>query len=222
MNFTGKVIKRVVSDIIDSVHVIFEEDVQLIYSNTDTYVDIYASEIYVAKVFQNIDGGRSRCYTEYRNHMIAYSKFPEYTIPMHYYLIDNTSSCLIYERGFEIPDVEFEDNIESVIDVIQKFNDVGIFHLDTKPTNFLIGPNCNIVLHDWGLACTTKIFSNEIKEEIFLSQLRLLFVIWNSDEPVELLEKYKARCIFGLSNDTIYTDEYFKRIEKIQDCYELI
>jgi serine/threonine protein kinase len=216
-----EIFPRVVGDIIESIHELFEDDVVLIYSNTDSYVDIYASEFYVAKVFQNLDEGRSRCYTEYKNHMIAYAKHPQFMIPMHYYLMDNTSSCLVYERGFEITDVEFEYNIESVIDIILAFNNVGVIHLDTKPTNFLLNKEGNLVIHDWGLACTTKLFTNEFKKEIFLSQLRLLFVIWQSSEPVELLEKYGAREIFGLSEDTMYTDEYFNRIVCIQDYYRV-
>lgn len=216
-----EVFPRVVGDIIESIHELFEDDVVLIYSNPDSYVDIYASEFYVAKVFQNLDEGRSRCFTEYKNHMIAYSKHPQFMIPMHYYLMDNTSSCLVYERGFEITDVEFEYNIESIIDIILAFNNVGVIHLDTKPTNFLLSKEGNLVIHDWGLACTTKLFTNEFKKEIFLSQLRLLFVIWQSSEPIELLEKYGAREIFGLSEDTMYTDEYFNRIVCIQDYYRV-
>lgn len=218
-SFVPSVFPRVVGDIIESIHELFEDDVMLIYSNTDSYVDIYASEFYVAKVFQNIDEGRARCLTEYKNHMIAYSKHPQFMIPMHYYLMDNTSSCLIYERGFEIPDVEFECNIRSIIEIIIEFNKLNIIHLDTKPTNFLINKDGNIVIHDWGLACTTKLFSDEFKREIFLSQLRLLFVIWQSSKPKELLDHYNAHEIFGLPEDTMYTDEYFHRIVCIQDYY---
>ena len=218
-NFVPTVFPRVVGDIIESIHELFDDDVALIYSNTDSYVDIYASEFYVAKVFQNLDEGRSRCFTEYKNHMIAQSKHQHFVLPMYYYLMDNTSSCLIYERGYEIMDVEFEDNIQGIIEIIIEFNKVGVIHLDTKPTNFLINKEGNVVLHDWGLACTTKLFTNEFKKEILISQLRLLFVIWQSPEPVELLEYYGAREIFGLSDDTMYTDKYFQRIVGIQDYY---
>jgi serine/threonine protein kinase len=219
MNFS--IFPRVVGDVLQSFkEFVEEEDIELIYSNTESYVDIYASEKYVAKVFQNLDEGRSRCYTEYVNHMTAYSKLPQHVLEMYYYLIDNTSSCLIYERGFDFCEIEVESNIESIVKIIENFNTLNVFHLDTKPTNFLINNNGEIVLHDWGLACVTKQFNKEYVDKIKLSQLRLLFIIWNSSEPKELLESLNARCIYNLPQDTMYTDEYFELLFSIQDYHK--
>lgn len=219
MNF--EIFPRVVGDILQSFQEINEnEEIHVIYENSDSYLKVYASEKYVAKVFENLDEGRTRCYTEYMNHMIAYSKLPQYMLRMHYFLLDNTSSCLIYERGYDLYDVEFEMNIKTVVNIIQEFNALSLFHLDTKITNFLIRSDGNIVIHDWGLACVTKQFNNSDVKKIFICQLRLLFILWASEEPKELLESYDARSIFNLPEETMYTDEYFEFLFSIQDYHK--
>lgn len=219
MNF--EIFPRVVGDVLQSFQEINEnEEIHVIYENSDSYLKVYASEKYVAKVFENLDEGRTRCYTEYMNHMIAYSKLPQYMLRMHYFLLDNTSSCLIYERGYDLYDVEFEMNIKTVVNIIQEFNALSLFHLDTKITNFLIRSDGNIVIHDWGLACVTKQFNNSDVKKIFICQLRLLFILWASEEPKELLESYDARSIFNLPEETMYTDEYFEFLFSIQDYHK--
>ncbi len=216
-----EIFPRVVGDVLQSFQEINEnEEIHVIYENSDSYLKVYASEKYVAKVFENLDEGRTRCYTEYMNHMIAYSKLPQYMLRMHYFLLDNTSSCLIYERGYDLYDVEFEMNIKTVVNIIQEFNALSLFHLDTKITNFLIRSDGNIVIHDWGLACVTKQFNNSDVKKIFICQLRLLFILWASEEPKELLESYDARSIFNLPEETMYTDEYFEFLFSIQDYHK--
>ena len=220
MNF--EIFPRVVGDVLQSFQELNEdeEDISIIYENSDCYLKVYASDKYVAKVFENLDEGRSRCYTEYMNHMVAYSKLPQYMLRMHYFLLDNTSSCLIYERGYDLYDVEFEMNIKTIINIIQEFNAFNVFHLDTKISNFLIRSDGNIVIHDWGLACVTKQFDNVTMEKILQCQLRLLFILWSSEEPTELLELYDARPVFNLPEETMYTDEYFEFLFSVQDFHK--
>lgn len=219
MNF--EIFPRVVGDILQSFQELNEdEEIHVIYENSDSYLKIYASEKYVAKVFENLDEGRTRCYTEYMNHMLAYSKLPQHMLRMYYFLLDNTSSCLIYERGYDLYDVEFEMNIKSIINIIQEFNALSLFHLDTKITNFLIRSDGNIVLHDWGLACVTKEFDIVTLKKILQCQLRLLFILWTSEKPIELLDLYDAHSIFNLPEETMYTDEYFEFLFSIQDYHK--
>jgi hypothetical protein len=215
---------RVVSEIEKEVDNIIEDN-YVLYENYESDVVIYANEYYVAKVFGQLDDGRNRCYTEYCHHSYVYQLFPENVLRIHDYFIDTYGdSCIIYERAYDISTYVYENRIEDIILLIKKCNDAGYYHLDTKITNFLQRESGELIIHDWGLCCCKKILNESTQQIIFKSQMRLLFTCWENEDkpPYKVLQKYDLMNIFNLPMDTMYTDEYFRRICHLQDVYKII
>jgi hypothetical protein len=212
---------RVVSEIETEVDNIVEDN-YVLYENHESDIVIYANELYVAKVFGGLHDGMNRCYTEYRHHLHVYESFPENVLQIHDYFIDTYgNSCIIYERAYDISTYVYENKIEDLIMLIKNFNDAGFYHLDTKISNFLQRDSGELLLHDWGLCCVKKILNPTTQEALFKSQMRLLFTCWENEDkpPYNVLQKYDIIEIFNLSVDTMYTDNYFKNIEHLQDVY---
>lgn len=98
---------------------------------------------------QNCENGRLRWFPELINHKLAESLLPDHTLRMHAACVNRTFThfYFVYDRADTIEVYNFDDMFE----VVQKLNGLGMFHLDTKPSNFLT-LNGKIMIHDFGIA----------------------------------------------------------------------
>jgi serine/threonine protein kinase len=206
----------------------------------DLYVNVY-TKVGSDKVikefspvqYKNYDPIASRWFTECEYHTIAQKYFPEYTLPIHDIINDSSFFCIIYERGQEISEEFFRGNLRIFLNIIIRFNEAGMYHLDTKYDNFLYDSKRNcVIIHDFGL-CYFDLERNTLSPEeirmIFLLQMRLLFTDFGeltSEHLLLLLEYSIPLDITNLPIETMYHDIYFKNIEPILlrvncfDCFD--
>lgn len=98
--------------------------------------------------------GKFRWYPELLNHRLAWRLCPDRTLAMYaaYMGVEDESFFFVYERGRSLTDEEEVARLPEALSVIEVFNGLGLFHLDTKLSNFLVNKSGRVCLHDWGMA----------------------------------------------------------------------
>jgi serine/threonine protein kinase len=66
--------------------------------------------------------------------------------------VEDDSYFFVYERGRNLSSDEELSKLSEALQVIEQFNGLGLLHLDTKLSNFLVNASGNVCLHDWGMA----------------------------------------------------------------------
>ena len=208
-----------VEDVNDIIYDILHEDTIIpLYNSEENGILVLADEYFVVKMFKNINDGVKRCKEEVKNHCFIYEKNPSCVLKIYKYFQDPFYSCILYERAYEIPQEEYEENIEKIYNIIQKCNSYGIYNIDTKATNFLKNYDGEYFLHDFGLCCYQKDIKNEnIKLKIYQTQMRLMLTGWSNTVPYDFLNKYDLHEYFNLPIDTMYSD-YFSELSLCIRC----
>jgi serine/threonine protein kinase len=113
---------------------------------------------FVVKYMRDTDtrrlNGKYRWYPELLNHRLAWRLCPERTMAMYaaYMGVEDDSYFFVYERGRNLSSDEELSKLSEALQVIEQFNGLGLLHLDTKLSNFLVNASGNVCLHDWGMA----------------------------------------------------------------------
>lgn len=97
--------------------------------------------------------GKYRWYPELLNHRLAWKLCPERTLAMYAaYMGEDNSYFFVYERARNLSYEEEVTRLPEALRVVELFNGLGLLHLDTKLSNFLVNVNGEVCLHDWGMA----------------------------------------------------------------------
>jgi hypothetical protein len=137
---------------------------QTLYAVKDT------NEGFVCKVYTHVESnfvvkyirdtsprklnGKYRWYPELLNHRLAWRLCPERTLAMYaaYVGVEDGSYFFVYERARNLSADEELTRLPEAMRVAELFNGLGLFHLDTKLSNFLVNASGEVCLHDWGMA----------------------------------------------------------------------
>lgn len=100
-------------------------------------------------VSSECENGKLRWFPELINHKLAETLLPEHVLTLHAACVNRnfTHFYLVYDRADKL----CTKNPNSLFEVVRKLNDRGLFHLDTKPSNFLVRGD-RVFIHDFGIA----------------------------------------------------------------------
>ena len=215
---------RKVQCVFDTIIDILGESVNLIYENYDDSIEIYEKNGLVTKVFRRISDNENlnllQYKEEYTNHIKAYGISNKYMIPIVDSFYDEShNGCIIYPYLKTIKTREFQNRIEDCIKIIIHYNNLNIYHIDTKIDNFLKNDNEDFILHDFGLCYFLDNLDESTKTLIFHNQIRLLFTGWVKDNTFHLysniFNKYNIPYdLYDLPVNTMYRDKLFNELKK--------
>jgi serine/threonine protein kinase len=125
-----------------------------------SHVYTFGDSPYVIKeiVDQSSDqeNAKLRWFPELVNHLIAQSLMPDHVLTMHAACMNASRTHLyfVYERARVWSSCkEIIDRADDMFDIVLRLNALGLVHLDTKPSNFLIRESTGaICIHDLALA----------------------------------------------------------------------
>lgn len=118
----------------------------------------YEGSNFVVKYMRDTDArrlnGKYRWYPELLNHRLAWKLCPERTLAMYaaYKGVEDGSYFFVYERARNLSADEEVGRLSEALHVVEQFNGLGLLHLDTKLSNFLVNKSGAVCLHDWGMA----------------------------------------------------------------------
>jgi serine/threonine protein kinase len=95
------------------------------------------------------ENGKLRWFPELINHKLAEVLLPEHVLTLHAACVDRafTHFYFVYDRAEKLRSVDHDE----IFAVVSSLNARGLFHLDTKPSNFLMRDG-RIYIHDFGIA----------------------------------------------------------------------
>ncbi len=95
------------------------------------------------------ENGKLRWFPELVNHKLAEVLLPEHVLTLHTACVNRTFThfYFVYDRAEKVGSV----NHDEMFAVVSALNARGLFHLDTKPSNFLTLDG-RIYIHDFGIA----------------------------------------------------------------------
>lgn len=174
------------------------------------FVEIFANARIVIKTFytsnRDYEFVASRWMSEVMYHQRAQALLPHRVLSMLDAYYDDHLFCIVYPRVDDIPRELYEQRIQEVIDIVREMNRAGLYHFDTKPTNFLMRPHDgSIVLHDFSTCAFAPLDSNA-QTLLECGQMRLATTGWsdcNAPCPAGVPPH-----VFNLPIDTMYEDEH--------------
>lgn len=128
---------------IHDMYILFHTDSTCVYTDTNS-----------PWVIKRMHDGPSRWMPEVVMHGLAEKLRPDLTLHAagaYYITARRYLYFVVYEKAERVRTEEFDERIDEALDCIEAFNRAGLYHLDTKPANFLLRDS-KLVLHDWGLA----------------------------------------------------------------------
>lgn len=127
------------------------QDVRAIFNTRSTFVYTDDKCPWVIKRVCGLYDGYARWMPEVIAHGLALQLRPDLTLRCAGAFYTATHKYfLVYERARDISAEEFDERIDEALDCIEAFNELGLYHIDTKRANFMLRDD-KLVLHDWGL-----------------------------------------------------------------------